>query len=159
MSITPCVKTLDPQYYVGIRRVAKQQDLKAAYAEILPRVFHWLNERGVTATSPPLTVYHFVNQETGDFDVQPGFLVAEAMQGEGDIGCGQTAGGEVLCATHVGPYTGLAETWQALFAHAKTIRRPVTRSSWEIYMSNPDKVAPEKLRTDIFVPIDPPPVS
>lgn len=148
------IRALPPRYYVGIRRVVKQQEIGAACGEILPRMSKWLESRGIAVESPPITVYHSVNRDTGDFDIQPGFFVGESVEPDGDITCGRTAGGDVLTATHIGSYDTLGDTWHAVRARATELNRPVTKSSWEVYIDDPGEVLPDKLRTQIFVPLD-----
>lgn len=148
------VRNLPARCYFGIRRVVKHDGIGPACAEILPRAAAWLAERGVAIDGPAVTVYHSVNSETGDFDVQPGFFVSEAVEASGEFTSGKTAGGDTLFTTHVGPYTSLGGTWDAIFAHAASLNRTVSASSWEAYVDAPDQVQPDKLRTEIFVPLD-----
>ena len=150
------IKTIAPRPYVGVRRIVKHDGLGPACAEILPRLAAWLGAKGVQPDGPPMIVYHSVDTATGDFDVAPAFFVRAPVASEGDITTGETAGGEALCALHVGPYSTLGETWSAVFARAASLQRPVTKSSWEVYLTTPADVAPADLRTEIYVPIDPP---
>jgi effector-binding domain-containing protein len=149
------VVTLEARPFVGIRRTVPQAELGAMFGEVLPQVGRWCAENGVRPTSMPIGVYHAVNRETHEFDVQPGFFVAEAGQQDGDISFDETAAGEALMATHVGPYETLGETWQALFAKAAEMGRSVSKSSWESYVDDPGEVEVAQLRTEIYVPIDP----
>ncbi|NNF28245.1 MAG: GyrI-like domain-containing protein [Gemmatimonadetes bacterium] len=149
------VVTLEPRPFVGVRRTVPHTELGAMFGEALPRVGQWCAENGVRPTSMPISVYHSVNQETHEFDVQPGFFVAETGEQDGDISFGETAGGEALMATHVGPYETLGETWQAVFAKAAEMGRSVSKSSWESYVDDPGEVEKAQLRTEIYVPIDP----
>jgi effector-binding domain-containing protein len=150
------IRPITPRRYVGVRRVVKHDGLGPACAEILPRVAAWLQAKGAEPEGPPILVYHSVNQATGDFDAQPAFFVSAPVDGEGDITAGETAGGEALCALHVGPYATLGETWAEVFARAAALHRRVTKSSWEAYLNTPAEVPAAELRTEIFVPIDPP---
>ena len=156
MAVDITVKTVAARHYVGVRRIVKHDGLGALCGEVLPRLSAWLAERGVSAQGAPALVYHSVNTQTGDFDVQPVLFVAEPLAGEADIEPGQTAGGEVLFACHVGPYHELGKAWSAVFGRAEAMGRPVTKSSWELYVDDPGKVSEAKLRTEIYVPIDSP---
>jgi effector-binding domain-containing protein len=149
------IKRVEPRPYVGIRRVVKHDGLGPACAEALPRVAGWLASKGLQPDGPPVLVYHSVDRATGDFHVQPSFFIRAAVSGQGEITAGATAGGEALFALHVGPYSSLSESWAALFARAEAMNRPVTRSSWEIYLNTSAEVPPAELRTELYVPIDP----
>lgn len=155
MSVTIEMREEPGRPYVGVRRVVKQDAIGEACAEILPGTARWLAEHGLEPAGPPMTVYHAVDRESGDYDIQPAFFVAEPVVGDGRVTAGETAGGEVLRATHVGPYETIGETWHALFAHAEAIGRSVTRSSWEVYVDDPGEVDSAELRTEISVPVDP----
>lgn len=155
MGVEIITKEIRPRDYVGVRRIVKPDGIGPACAEILPRVGAWLANHRVTPDGQPVTIYHSVDRDTGDFDIQPGFFVVTRAEADGDIATGQTAGGDALSAVHVGPYETLGDTWHALFAKAEALGRAVTKSSWEIYVDDPGAVDPRGLRTQIFVPIDP----
>jgi AraC family transcriptional regulator len=66
-------------------------------------------------------------------------------------------GGDYAVTTHAGPYEKLAETYatlcgQAVPAHGRELR---AGPSLEFYRNNPRDTAPEDLRTDIYVPVEP----
>jgi effector-binding domain-containing protein len=147
------IKQVVPRLYVGIRRTVKRDGLGPACAEVLSRVAGWLASKGKQPAGGPIMVYHSINEATGDFLVQPAYFVGP-ITGEGEITRGETAGGDVLFAVHAGSYASLGQTWAQLFTYAASIRRPVTRSSWEVYLNTPGDVAEADLRTEIYVPID-----
>lgn len=155
MAATIEVKKITPRPYVGIRRTVAHDGIGPACAESFPRVAQWLGAKGIAPAGPPIVVYHAVDPKTGEFDAQPGFFVAAPARGEGDVTAGETAGGEALFTVHVGSYATLGETWEKVFAHAKTIKRNVSKSSWEVYLNTPADVPPDELRTEIYVPLDP----
>jgi effector-binding domain-containing protein len=148
------IKKVEPRLYIGIRRTVKRDGLGPACAEVLSRVAGWLASKGKQPAGGPIMVYHSINEATGDFHVQPAYFVGPAIMSEGEITFGETSGGDVLFAVHAGPYASLGETWAQMFNYAATIRRAVTRSSWEVYLNTPADTAEADLRTEIYVPID-----
>ena len=148
------IKQVVPRLYVGIRRTVKRDGLGPACAEILSRVAGWLASKGKQPAGGPIMVYHSINAATGDFEVQPAYFVGPPIMSEGEITIGETAGGDALFAVHAGPYASLDQTWAQLFNYAASIRRKVTRSSWEVYLNTPGDAAEADLRTEIYVPID-----
>ena len=148
------IKKVRPCLYVGIRRTVKRDELGPACAEILSRVAGWLASKGKQPAGGPIMVYHSINAATGDFEVQPAYFVGPPIMSEGEITIGETAGGDALFAVHAGPYASLDQTWAQLFNYAASIRRKVTRSSWEVYLNTPGDAAEADLRTEIYVPID-----
>lgn len=64
-------------------------------------------------------------------------------------------GGRHLHTRHLGPYSGLAETWAYLRENAMR-EYGLTRGlgpSYEVYPNNPGNAAPADLITDIFIPV------
>jgi AraC family transcriptional regulator len=154
MALDILVKRVQARCYVGVRRVVKHDGLGPLCGEVYPRLSALLAERGAAPDGPPAMVYHSVNQQTGDFDVQPILFVKEVVDGAGDIEAGETPAGEALFACHVGPYGKLGETWGAVFARARELGRPVTKRSWEVYVDLPGAVEEANMRTEIYAPID-----
>jgi effector-binding domain-containing protein len=155
VDLTIETKTLPARRYVGVRRLVKHDGIGPACGEILPRLAAWLGAKGVAPQGPPTLLYHGLNRETGECDIEPALFVATPIDGEGDIHAGMTAGGEVLTTTHVGPYSALGQSWEAIFSRAQELKRRVSHSSWEVYVDDPQAVAPANLRTQLFLPIDP----
>ena len=148
------IRKVDTRQFVGVRRTIKQEEIGRLCAEVLPRMMKWIADKGAVCDGPPSTVYHSVDRETGTYDLQPGFFVSAPVDVEADITSFETANGEVLAATHVGPYETIGDTWHALFARAEELGRKVTKASWEIYADDPGEVDAASLRTQIFVPVD-----
>lgn len=148
--------TIPPRSYVGVRRTVQQDGIAPACAEIFPRLWKHLMDNSVQPEGMPAVIYHTVDRGTGEFHIQPALFIASPLpQLDDDMSVGETPGGEVLTATHVGPYARLGETWHALFERAESMGRRVSKSSWEIYVDDPGRVEVDELRTEIFVPVDP----
>lgn len=64
--------------------------------------------------------------------------------------------GKIAVFTHRGPYDMLWKTWQEVFAEWLPESGLVTRSGpvYEMYINNPNTVAPEDLLTEICIPIE-----
>ncbi len=153
MTIQIEVRRIAPRRYVGVRRVVKHDGIGPTFGEIMPRLMAWLGGQGVPPEGPPAIFYHEMNHTTGDCDIEPAMFVATAVRGGGDIRVGEVAGGEVLVGTHVGPYSTLGQSWDAIMARAQELGRNVTQSPWETYVDDPRLVAPEKLRTELYLPM------
>jgi AraC family transcriptional regulator len=81
--------------------------------------------------------------------------VGPGVQGEGDIQVQTIKGGRYACTRHIGPYQNLAKTYGALFGQwlPASGHEPAEAPSVEQYMNSPDSTPPEKLITDIYVPL------
>ena len=63
--------------------------------------------------------------------------------------------GRYASTVHVGPYDRLGDTWSRLMrewipAHDLRIK---DGQSYEVYLNNPEQVAPDQLRTEVNVPV------
>jgi effector-binding domain-containing protein len=96
-----------------------------------------------------------MDDQAGTFDTEPAVFVATSIEGEGDIHVGETAGGEALVTTHIGPYATLGQSWGAILGYAAQLKRQVSGSPWEVYLDDPQAVAAESLRTELYVPLAP----
>lgn len=143
------------RHYVGVRRRVKRDAIAPACAEVLPRVYGWLASKGVTPAGPPMVVYHAHLPEEGVFDLQPGFFVAEPLQGQDDIALGVAPAAQAATTVHRGPYDGLPAAWQAVHDWVAAQDRTISQASFELYLNDPGELPPEEWLTRIVVPLDP----
>ena len=149
------VKTVEmpARPYAGIRRVVPQDQIADACAASFGATWNWCDENGIERDGMPINVYHHVDHAAGQYDIQPSFFLTSAAQGSGDIDVSETTPGDVLTLTHTGPYDGLGDAWAAIFAHAEQNGLAPSGSPWEQYVDDPGAVAPEALRTQLYLPV------
>lgn len=148
---------LPARRYLGIHRRVDRDDIGRACAEAFPRVSGWLNARGVAPDGPPALLLHSLDWEDGPVQITPAFFVPVTVEPAGDdpeLVTGQTPGGQALVATHVGPYSRLRRAWETMLAQAELLNRPVNGTPWEVHPDDPTVVAPERLRTELVLPLD-----
>lgn len=65
------------------------------------------------------------------------------------------AAGRYACMVHVGPYTGLGDAWERFMGTwlPESGHRLASGPSFEIYRNTPMDTPPEKLRTEMYLPI------
>ena len=54
---------------------------------------------------------------------------------------------------HVGPYTGLPETYKIIDAFTAAHRLVANGRSWEVFVSDPGNTAEEELITEVYFPV------
>jgi AraC family transcriptional regulator len=83
--------------------------------------------------------------------------VTADIHAEGDIGVTEVCGGEYASAVHRGPFERLAETyaWLALDFMPREGRSMRKAPCVEIYLTPPERTAPDELLTDVLVPVRP----
>jgi len=99
----------------------------------------------------PFALYH--NMDMSNLDVEIGFPISGAVAGEGEIRASTIPGGKVVRAVHTGPYETIESTYNALFAFARENKLPLADWMYEFYLNSPESVPPDKLETEICLPI------
>ncbi|MDR1718869.1 MAG: AraC family transcriptional regulator [Dysgonamonadaceae bacterium] len=83
-------------------------------------------------------------------------VVPKAEVGEGEIGITTIAGGKYAKFVYQGPYSGFSAVYDAIYSRWLPESGLKLRDcpSFEKYINNPERVEPEKLKTEIYVPIE-----
>jgi effector-binding domain-containing protein len=142
-----------PMIYVS--RLAKMEP--AAIGHTIGEAFAALgaaiNDHGIAPVDAPVAVYR--QAEDGNVAIDVGFPVEkESVQKvRGEVKSGVTPSGKALKAIHRGPYDDVGKTYAALYAHLKQRRMPMPPVSWEVYVNDPQKVAPKDLVTEVYLPL------
>jgi effector-binding domain-containing protein len=70
----------DAQYFVGVRRTIKQEDVAAFYAEIFPKVLDAVQKSGVQLTGAPSSLTYLWDDSTKTADIAAVFPIAKAQK-------------------------------------------------------------------------------
>jgi len=146
------LQQLDARPFVGMRRTVPVAELAAFFSEALPVTMRWLASKGIAPASRPMAMWVSMDMEAGIADCHAGCFVVEAVAGEGEITPGETAAGEALVVTHVGPYDTVGTSWMAAYGRAAELGR-APGSGWEIYVDDPGDTPAAELRTRIHLPL------
>jgi hypothetical protein len=98
-------------------------------------------------------VFVYRPQPDGTVELGCGFQVAEPFEPVGEVVCDTIEGGEAAHALHLGPYSELKRTWDALLADLRAAGEPTSQVQWEVYGDWQED--PAQLRTDVYVPVRP----
>ncbi len=82
--------------------------------------------------------------------------MGEDFQPEGEVGLQSIAGGEYAVLTHEGPYEKLGETYSRLAGEwlPSSGREFRAAPGFEVYLNSPMNRPPDKLLTDIYLPLE-----
>ena len=75
--------------------------------------------------------------------------VARSVEGEGDVIASVLPGGLCAVARHKGPYDTIKQTYDAIAEFIRSKSHEPAGLCYEIYLNDPQKVKPEKLKTDV----------
>jgi effector-binding domain-containing protein len=152
-------RELLPQVTVGVLMTLGFDELADAFREQLPRIAAQVNELGGTITGPTYGRYHEVGEDRVRLEI--GVPVGAPVAGlrplaeadDVEIGLSELPAGPAAVLTHVGPYDELRHSWARL--DGLLAEAGLTRSSpaWESYVDDPDEAPPERMRTEIIVPL------
>jgi effector-binding domain-containing protein len=141
-----------PVQHTAVVRVTTTTDrISHAMGGAFEKVFAALGKAGVAPSGPAITKYtHYSEQEV---TFEAGVPVAAPFPGDGDVVAGEIGGCTAAVTTHVGPYSGLAETYGKLQAWMEAAGHKPSMMMWEAYQNDPDTTEPQQLRTEIFWPV------
>jgi AraC family transcriptional regulator len=127
-------------------------DVGAALHRILPEVGKYLASSGLQAVGQPLARYYRYDRDVVELDA--GIRVTPGGEGNGVVAVKELPGGDVALGVHVGPYTKLKETYDALAAWLAQQGRTPREAPWEVYVTDP-AAEPDSSRwqTEIYWPV------
>lgn len=141
------------QDYLYVDRTTPMEpaEIGKAMGEAFGAVMGFMQQKGIAPAGPALSVYD--TYDPNEVSFRAGFFVApaDAAQADGEIIAGQTPATRALALTHVGPYSELHTTYDAMMAYMQAKGLEIGAPTWEIYVDDPDTTDPAELRTGIFV--------
>ena len=151
MSIQCELKELSPQSVMSVRRRTPVQSLPKVIGDAYQAIAHYLGEIGEPPVGPPFAAYY--NLDMQDLDVELGFPVMKTLPGKGDIKPSEIPGGKAATSIHVGPYSDVEPSYNALFKWIKDNGYEWMGVAYEFYMNDPEVTPPEELLTQIILPL------
>lgn len=130
-------------------------EISAALAAAYGHVLGFVSTNGLQLDGQPLAITNYRDDRGFGFDA--GIPVSGHLgRGAGPdspVRMGETYGGRVIRAIHVGPYTGLEQTYEKVDAFAAAHRLETNGRPWDVFVSDPGNVAESDLFTEIFFPV------
>ena len=130
-------------------------DIAAALGAAYGRVAVFVSANGLQIDGQPIAINNYWDDRGYGFDA--GLPVSGTpTRGAGPgsaVRMGETYGGRVVRAVHVGPYTGLEDTYHKIEAFMITHKLEGNGRSWDIYVSDPGNTAEDELVTEVYQPV------
>ena len=146
MDLHPQIQQRAAQPYAGIRTSVTMASFPEAADTLIPELFGWLGEHGVTAAGPPFIRYHVIDM-IAELDVEFGVPVGATGPESGRVRAGVLPPGRYVTLRHVGPYDGLVDSNATLLRWASeqgialdrwdTERGEAWRGRVEHYLTDP----------------------
>lgn len=117
-----------------------------------PNVFKAISGK---SNGAPFFCYHKVNQKTGIGEIELCVPTAETPKGNG-IELKELPPAKAVCITHIGPYEGLQNAYEAIECYIQENRLSILSPWREVYVKGPGmliKGNPNKYITEILFPI------
>lgn len=132
-----------------------QEEIAAAFAASYGRVVAFVAANGLQLSGPPIAITNFLDERGYGFDA--GLPVSGNLtRGAGPdspVRMGETYGGRVVRAVHVGPYATLNETASKVEAFMAAHRLQKNGRTWDSYVSDPGSTPQEELVTEVYYPV------
>jgi effector-binding domain-containing protein len=127
------------------------EELPGAIGGAVAEVEASMAEAGVGLAGPPFARYLAFGPAVR---AEIGFPVERPAPHVGRVYPGTLPGGRVASVVHVGPYDGLARTYEALQRWLEGRGLHPSGPMWEVYWSDPEtEPDPATWRTEIFAPV------
>lgn len=130
-------------------------DIAAALAAAYGQVVSFITGSGLQLTGHPLAITNFRDERGWSFDA--GLPVAggpsRGVGPDAAVRMGETYGGRVVRAVHVGPYSGLQATYDKVEAFMTVHKLAANGRPWDVWVSDPGSVPEQELITEVYYPV------
>ncbi|GJM18701.1 MAG: AraC family transcriptional regulator [Phycisphaeraceae bacterium] len=150
------VETVPARRLAAVRHTGPYHEIGPAFA----RVFSWAGPRGVLGpTTEAIGIYHDDHMQTQPEDLRADACVTAppGFGGDADAGVRMVEIPACVCAIGLfkGPHARFAEVYQWFFGTwlPASGHEPADGPCFELYLNNPQQVAPEDCLTAIHIPV------
>ncbi|HXJ65895.1 MAG TPA: GyrI-like domain-containing protein [Actinomycetota bacterium] len=148
-------KDLEDGYVVTIRMTTSQDQLGAAFQEILPEVDAEILNAGARPAGPAFAIYHRFGPGPDGVELEAGFPVEQPIPTSGRVNGRELPATFAAVAWHHGPYEGLSAAYEAVQAWLTEEGLQASGPPWEVYWTGPmDGVPKEEWRTEVGFPFE-----
>lgn len=124
-------------------------DIQAGFGSLMRA----MGQAGAAPAGAPLIVYHDVIDEDTDGDIELCVPVAPGFAGDDQVHGRELEGGTVAATVHRGPYPEIGPAYHTLTGWVAEHGHEMAGPPREIYLNDPQMVAPEDLLTRVEFPI------
>lgn len=160
MSMEPRIETRPAQPYVAIPIQATLAEWGQVNA-LLGEVLGWLGQRNIPIGGPPVYRYKVIGDTEKKYDLEVGWIVSDAVEGDGRVISSEIPAGKYVSMTHVGHPDKLfdvserMESWASNKGIELATRQDGDREIWDgrfqLFMTDPAvEPNPEKWAVEVL---------
>jgi len=133
----------------------ESEDIGAALGAAYGRVAMFISANGLQIDGQPIAIANYWDERGYGFDagIPVSGVPSRGAGPDSPVRMGETYGGRVVRAVHVGPYTGLEETHAIIKAFVVAHNLEANGRPWETFVSDPGNTPEEELTTEIYYPV------
>lgn len=146
------IKQVDAVKALVIKAEVTMEEIGPAMGKIYGQIFSYVESNDIQPAGPPFTVYLSWDPE-GTTVFEAGLPVTKKEEGEDDIVYKEYPAMKAVSTLYSGAYEKMEAIYHEMMEYMKTNNLEGTNSSWEIYLTDPNEVAPEENQTIIYFPI------
>ncbi|MEM7765362.1 MAG: GyrI-like domain-containing protein [Pseudomonadota bacterium] len=145
------MKTLTAQPVIFKRADVNISEIGEALAQILPSVFQYVQDNGLTFAGPPFARY--VAFGPGKATIEAGMPIAEKAAPNGEFQTGSLPAGPAATTIHTGDYQKLSDAHAAVETWISEQTLAVGGAPWEWYVDDPTDFPNGDWKTEIIWPL------
>lgn len=154
---SPKIIRLEPKQVMYIRITGIYKDID--YCTAWSRLWGYVKERKLFSSGiEHICVYHDDPKVTSPEKLRTDICLTihKPAEPKGEIGIKTLAGGLYAVFLYQGPYSDLGAVYDTIYAHwlPESGYRVGLTPGFEKYLNHPDRTIPEKLKTEIYVPLE-----
>lgn len=139
----------EPENILYFREMMSTDD----YGKYIGKLYERIVADKLTVTGAPITVFHHESHNDAQFnpenyDNEIAMPIKEKVEGTREL-----PGGMHIKATLKGPYSGLTSVYAKLRQWVEDNGYEGASEAYEVYLTDPFKVAPEGFITEVYVPV------
>jgi len=130
-------------------------DIAAALGAAYGRVAVYVTANGLHLDGQPIAISNYWDERGYGFDagIPVSGTPTRGAGPESPVRMGETYGGRVVRAVHVGPYTGLQDTYEKVYAFVEVHDLEPNGRNWELFVSDPGNTPEDELITEVYFPV------
>lgn len=146
------IKEVEAVKALVIKSDVPMKEVGDAMGKSYGQLFSYIEANNIQPAGPPFAVYLKWDPE-GNVVFESGIPVSKNENGNDNVVYKEYPEMKVLSTLYKGSYEKMEPVYHEMMEYMKTEKMEGNNTSWEIYLTDPNEVAPEENKTLIYFPI------